>query len=319
MNTFSGIALRQISVVVLFVIAALGCKKNDESVASPQTITDRILEDNQFTILRSAVSYAGVGDQLKAGNLTFFAPNDAAFQAAGVANDAVIKSLSKEQVKAILLYHMLYASVSSSAIPSGINSVETASKGVAFLNKGTTGTIYVNSAKITQPDVAVANGYVHVIDRLLTPSTGNLLTTIQNNPNLTFLAAAIKRIGASNQTLLNTLSNTSSTNTVTVFAPNDAAFKADGRYTTIASIESANQQTLSNILLYHVTSGVLFSSQLQSGSLTSLLSNNRFTVSTSSGQVTVKGTKNNTAATIKQADIPTTNGVIHIIDQVLQP
>lgn len=318
MNTFS-MGLAKLSVLVLLAMASLSCKKTDEAVAVPQTITDRILEDNQFSILRAAVVYAEAGDALKAGNLTLFAPNDAAFQAAGLSSESAIKALSKEQVRAIILYHVLNAPVSASAIPSGQNSVETAGKGVAFINKATDGTIHINSAKLTQTDIAVANGYLHVIDRVLTPSVGNLLTTIQNNPSLTFLSAAIKRISASNPTLLATLNNSSSTNTVTVFAPNDAAFRADGRYATIAAIEATNPQNLANALLYHITSGVLFSNQLQTGSINSLLSGSKFTLTATSGLITVKGNKNNSVATVKQADIPTSNGVIHIIDQVLLP
>ena len=71
--------------VGLVVLASLGfvwsCQKRDNAVATPQTITDRILEDSQFSLFRAAVVYAGVGDALKDGNLTLFAPNDAPFQA----------------------------------------------------------------------------------------------------------------------------------------------------------------------------------------------------------------------------------------------
>ena len=309
---------RRISVIVLLLIAVLGCQKNDDTVAKPQTITDRIIEDGQFTLLRAAVAYAEVGDALKAGNLTLFAPNDAAFQSAGLGTPTAITSLSKEQVKTLLLYHLLYGSVPTSAIPEGLNSVATASKGIAFVNKSSDGKIYLNNAQVIQAAIAEANGYVYSIDRVLTPSTGNLLTTIQNNPNLTFLTAAVKRIGASNPTLLAALNNESSTNTVTVFAPNDAAFQSAG-YKDLAAINSANLQTLTNTLLYHVVSGVTFSNQLQTGSVSTLLSGNKLTVTATANQLTIKGNKNTTAATIKQGNIPATNGVIHVIDQVLQP
>lgn len=309
----------RICVFATLLLFTLGCTKSDNRVAAPQTISDRILEDSQFSLLRAVLARAGLGDMLKDGNLTLFAPTDSAFQASGLGNLAAIIATPQEQVRGIMLYHILYGSVSSARIPSGLNAVEMAGKGIAFFNKSSDGTIYVNNAKLTQTDLEVANGYIHKINRVLTPSTGNLLAAIQNNPNLTFLSAAVKRIGTSNSTLLGILNNAASSNLVTVFAPNDDAFKADGRYITIAAIESANQQTLANTLLYHVTSGVLFSNQFQTGNVTSLLSNNKFTLTVTQNQTTVKGSKNSTAATIKQADLPTTNGVIHIIDKVLQP
>lgn len=305
--------------VIGFLVIAVGCQKREEAVATPQTITDRILEDSQFNLFRSAVAYAGVGDALKAGNMTLFAPNDAAFQASGISSFAAILAMPQDQVRSLVLYHLLYGRASATAIPAGLNSVQMASQSTAFINKTNDGSIYVNNAKLTQTDIVVANGYIHVVDRLLNPATGNLLTTVQNNPNLTFLSAALKRISASNPSVLSALNATSVNNAVTVFAPSDAAFRADKTYNSLSAIETANVQTLTNTLLYHVVSGVLFSNQLQSGSLTTLLSGNKVTVTTTTNQITLKGNKNATAATIKQADLPTTNGVIHIIDQVLLP
>lgn len=310
--------LSRLSVFVLL-SASLGCQKRDDAVATPQTITDRILEDSQFSLLRVAMAYAETGDALKASNLTLFAPTDAAFQAAGLTTAEAIRAMSKEQVRSLIMYHVLYGRIVASAIPAGQNSVATANNGIAFVNKTTDGSIYVNSAKLMQTDITVANGYIHAIDRVLTPATGNLLTAIQANPNLTFLSAAIKRVAGSNPTLLATLDNASSTNTVTVFAPTDAAFKADKVYNSLAAIESANLQTLTNTLLYHVLSGVMFSNQFQSGSFTTLLSGNNVTVIVTGSQLSVKGAKNSTAAFVKQADLTASNGVIHTIDQVLQP
>ena len=318
MNSFSLAGARRILLFFLLLLGLLNCTKTDTAVATPQTITDRILEDSQFSLLRAAIAYAGISDMLKGGNLTLFAPNDAAFQAAGFGTPAAISSLPKEQVKTLLLYHLLYGSVAASAIPSGFNPVATASKGIAFFNKTSDSKVFVNNAQVIQSDIAVANGYMHTLDRVLTPSTGNLLTTIQNNPNLTFLTAAVKRIGTSNPTLLATLNTETSANPVTVFAPNDAAFQSAG-YKDITAINSANLQTLTNTLLYHVVPGVTFSNQLQTGPINTLLSGNKVAVTATANQITIKGNKNATPALIKQADVPATNGVVHVIDQVLQP
>ncbi|MFD2571539.1 fasciclin domain-containing protein [Spirosoma soli] len=304
-------------VFVLLLIAGLSCQTNDDTVAIPKTIADQILEDNQFSLLRAAVTYAEVGDALKGANLTLFAPNDAAFQASGL-TEAGIRALPKEQVKNIVLYHVLYSSIGSSAIPSGQNSVQTATNGVAFINKSDN-IIRVNNAQIVQADLSTANGYIHVINRVLSPSNGSLLATIQNNPDLTLLSAAVRRVASTNPTLSAALSTTASTNTVTVFAPNDAAFRSDSRYSTVTAIEAANPQTLANILSYHIITGIVFSNQLQSGSVNTLLSGSRLTISATNGNATVKGNRNSTAATIKTPDLVANNGVVHVIDQLLQP
>lgn len=308
-----------LSLLLLCLLITLSCKKNDDTVASPQTIPDRIHEDSRFSFLRAVINYANVGDALKAGNLTLFAPTDSAFRASGFNSIESLGALSKEQARRIVLYHVLTGSVSADKIPAGFNAVETAGNGTAYFNRATDGTVYINNAKVTQTNIQEANGYIHTIDRVLTPATGDLLTTIQTNPNLTFLAAAIKRSSSSSPALMSALTGGTSANRVTVFAPNDDAFKAHKFYNSLLAIESADPQTLASVLLYHMTPGVLFSNQFKTGTLTSLSSNNTFTVTVSPTQTTVKGTNNTDAATIKQANLPATNGVIHIIDKVLQP
>ena len=305
--------------VILLLFVFWGCQKRDDAVATPQTITDRVLEDGQFSLLRVAIAQAGVSDVLKDGNLTLFAPTDSAFVAAGLGTVAAIRSVPPDQMRTLVLYHLLTGSVMASEIPAGMNSVETLNKGTLYINKAANGTISVNNAKLIQTDIKTANGYIHTVNRVLMPSIGNVLANIQNNPTLTFLTAAIKRVGASNPTLLATLENASSANKVTIFAPNDAAFKADKVYNSLSAIESANVQTLTNVLLYHVIAGARFSTQFKTESIDTFYSGNKLITIVAPTQFMVKGAKNLTSATVKQADISATNGVIHIIDQVLQP
>jgi len=318
MNNSFSLLLSRLAVLGLLLTIALGCSKSENTVADPKTITDQILEDKQFSLLKAAMNYSGVGDALKGANLTFFAPNDSAFYRSGITSEAAITAMPKDQVKNILLYHTLYAPVSLSAIPSGVNAVQTASQSIAYLNNMGGGTVYINNAKIIQPDIKAANGIIHIIDHVLSPSTGSLLTTIQNTDNLTFLSAALKRIASSNPSLITSLNNTAATNPLTVFAPNDNAFMVSG-YRTISAIETASPQTLSSLLSYHMVSGLSLRSNLKTGSVTTLLANNKINITVSNDVVTIKGNKNTLAATIRTADIIANNGVIHIIDQVLQP
>ncbi|WP_461138355.1 fasciclin domain-containing protein [Spirosoma pomorum] len=315
------VGLRHTFVVLGIVLTVLGCSRDEATVAEPKTITDIILEDEQFSLLRAAMNYAGLVDTFKGGNLTLFAPTNAAFTAAGLGNDAAIRSRTPNQVQALLLYHLLPASVAAGDLPTGQNAIDMANKGTAFINKSSDAVISINNATLTQANVSTANGYIHIINRVLTPSAGNLLAAIDNNPDLTLLAAAIRRVGTTNPTIAATFSTsaTSMTNPVTVFAPSNAAFQADGRFTTPTAIASANQQTLANLLLYHMVSGLVFSNQIQTGSLISLFNNTRFTTIVAGSLVTLKGNSNPRTGTVKTADQVANNGVLHIIDQVMLP
>ncbi|WP_080237206.1 fasciclin domain-containing protein [Spirosoma rigui] len=304
---------------LLLVLIVPGCEDTASNVATPRTITDQILEDDQFSLLRAAIRHADVGDALKGGNITFFAPTNAAFQAAGLTTESSIMTLSKQQVAQTILYHVLGTPLVSTSLPEGLNSVETVNRSVLYVNKTATTTIYINNARVTQPDIRVANGYIHVIDRLLTPTTGSLLTNINTNPNLTFLSAAIRRISASNPTLAGLFSASNTTSPLTLFAPNDDAFKADSRFRTISAIDVADPQVLSNLLQFHAVSGVVFSNQLLTGTIVTMLPNSRLAVTVTNDFITVRGNRNSASAVIRSPDQTATNGVIHIIDQVLMP
>jgi uncharacterized surface protein with fasciclin (FAS1) repeats len=311
--------LRYWIVGLLLLLIVPGCTDTATNVATPKTVTDQILEDDQFSLLRAAMRHAGVGDALKGGNITFFAPTNAAFQAAGLPTESAITALPRTQVAQTILYHILGAPILSTSLPEGLNSVATVSRSVLYVNKAGPSTLYINNARVTQPDIRVANGYIHVIDRLLTPATGTLLTVIKNNPNLTFVAAAIRRISASNPTLAAMFDGSSSGSTLTFFAPTDEAFKTDGRFTTLSAIDVADPQVLSNLLLFHTASGVVFSNQLLTGRITTMLDNSRLAVTVTNDFITVRGNRNSVSAVIRVPDQTATNGVIHVIDQVLLP
>jgi len=101
----------------------------------------------------------------------------------------------------------------------------------------------------------------------------------------------------------------------TVFAPTDDAFAAlpDGLVTCL--LEEDNLPVLSNILLYHVASGKALSTDLSNEmSVPTLLEGQNVIIDLSNGD----GVKINDS-TVSTPDVLASNGVIHIIDQVLVP
>ena len=98
----------------------------------------------------------------------------------------------------------------------------------------------------------------------------------------------------------------------TVFAPTNAAFDEleDG----VLDALLANPDILEQILLYHVVSGKVMSSELSSGPVNTLLSGNTIDVDVSGGNVML-----NSLASVIGADVEATNGVVHLIDKVLIP
>ncbi|MGB0602076.1 MAG: fasciclin domain-containing protein, partial [Candidatus Poseidoniaceae archaeon] len=101
----------------------------------------------------------------------------------------------------------------------------------------------------------------------------------------------------------------------TVFAPTDEAFAAAG--INLSDYDTEEEiAALADILLYHVVAGEIASTDLADGANTVTAANgDELTVTVAEGVVTVGAE----GATVVLADVPASNGVIHVIDKVILP
>jgi len=97
----------------------------------------------------------------------------------------------------------------------------------------------------------------------------------------------------------------------TVFAPTDAAF-AKVPEATLDSL-AADPEALEAVLLYHVVEGEARASDVAELDSAETLNGASVTLETAGGSVMVND------AQVVQADVAASNGVIHVIDQVLIP
>ncbi|WP_444678178.1 fasciclin domain-containing protein [Halomonas sp. E19] len=99
----------------------------------------------------------------------------------------------------------------------------------------------------------------------------------------------------------------------TVFAPTDEAFAALPEGTVESLLEPENLDQLQAVLTYHVVPGKVMAEQAMDLDSATTVQGQDITISTSYGNVMVND------ATVIQADIEASNGVIHVIDSVLLP
>jgi len=133
---------------------------------------------------------------------------------------------------------------------------------------------------------------------------GTIVDVANADPSFTTLVTAIKAAG-----LVDTLS---APGPFTVFAPTDAAFAKLPKATLAKLLNPENKATLAKILTYHVIPGGVDSKSIKSGEVK--------TVEGASVKVRVKSsgiTVDN--AKVTKADVPASNGYIHVIDKVLIP
>jgi uncharacterized surface protein with fasciclin (FAS1) repeats len=99
----------------------------------------------------------------------------------------------------------------------------------------------------------------------------------------------------------------------TVFAPTDAAFGDLPEGTVESLLEEENKEKLQSILTYHVVPGAVMSSDLSGEMEVETVEGSTLTIDASGDGVMVGD------ASVVQADIEASNGVIHVIDGVLMP
>ncbi|MCB9554966.1 MAG: fasciclin domain-containing protein [Deltaproteobacteria bacterium] len=286
-------------------LAATGCS-DDASVANKdQSIAQIAAGDPQFSILTAALTKAGLVETL-AGNgpFTVFAPDNQAFAAAGITS---LDSFSVDQLKQILLYHVVPARVMAKDVQAG--TVLSAADLTLFV--GTQSGVSLNGgsgvtggAAVVTTDIEARNGVIHIIDRVLLPPDIVGCATYGNLTGLSGAVAAAAQL-SDGTPVLDALKGPGP---YTVFAPTNEAFAA------LNATPSAEQ--LRDVLLYHVVAGATASSAIPA--LAPSLLTNRWDNPLSLLFDTQAGVKVN-AANVKIADIKCTNGIVHAIDKVLLP
>jgi uncharacterized surface protein with fasciclin (FAS1) repeats len=129
------------------------------------------------------------------------------------------------------------------------------------------------------------------------------------NPDFSTLVAAVEAAG-----LAETLSGEGP---YTVFAPTNEAFAAIPAETLQSLLEPANQETLSQILTYHVVAGEVMAADVAPGEVETV-EGTPFTIEVEGSDVFIVDGQGGRAQ-IVTTDIVASNGVIHVIDAVLIP
>lgn len=103
---------------------------------------------------------------------------------------------------------------------------------------------------------------------------------------------------------------------LTLFAPSNAAFDA---FPDMAAAAVVNDTTaLTNVLLYHATSGITTSSDIVDGQILTMTNGDALNISISdSGDVSLLFPTG--AAMVIRGDLTASNGVVHVVDRVLEP
>jgi transforming growth factor-beta-induced protein len=291
--------------ISLSILTSCDKDEDDQMIPAEMTIVDYAASENNFSSLVAALTRADLaGDLDSPGTFTVFAPTNAAFtQLFSDLGVSGVDDIPVETLRSVLLYHVLGEEKNSGMLQTGYyNSLSPAFNGFMSLYVNLTSGVSINkSASVTTADVDVSNGVIHVIDKVLMPPT--VVDLALSNDNFSTLVQAVAKAG-----LVDTL-NTGGP--YTIFAPTNGAFQELFTQLGISGIDDLTAEQLTPILTYHVIEGNIRSTDLSAGSVSTL--NGEITVALSPSP-TINETSN-----IIATDVQGSNGVIHVIDEVLVP
>ncbi len=289
---------------VVFLATLFSCEEEDIAqlepgavLGDPNSLYNQASNNPSLSTFLDAAEKGGFTLALREGEdiLTVFAPSDEAFAAAGID----LSTLSQDDLERILNYHIISDSLSAAALVTERYQTNSG-KFIDLAVDG--GTVVIEpstaAARVTTADISGPNGFIHIIDKVLTPPN-ELAKIVGDNANLSLLNEAIGRFPDLESTAESFDAN------LTVFAPTNAAFEAFlAQFPQYESLEDVPDQVLLTILQYHLVGEELFS-----GAVTG-------EIETLQGESIAA---ENIAPTLATTDINASNGVAHVINQVLIP
>jgi len=291
----------------------------DAVIGLPTVVDQALANPAAFSSLVAALSAAD-GDLVNVlsgeGTFTVLAPDNDAFST--FLNGAALEDVPTDALANLLLNHVL---------GSVVTSTDLVGLGAGYTNTLATGpgannlSLYFDTAEgvrfngvssVTAADVVTTNGIIHAVDAVIGIPTVVTFALADTN-NFSTLVAALTTLTPSTD-FVSVLSDTSAE--FTVFAPTNDAFAA----ITVPSDEGV----VASILLHHVVSGNITSSDLVTGDNTvpSLLPNNSLTITllgTNGNIADMTDGSGNTDIGIIEVDVQAGNGVIHVINKVAIP
>jgi uncharacterized surface protein with fasciclin (FAS1) repeats len=308
--------LLQITTLLTLIIIVSSCSNDDDdniTMMQPETITELAVATADLSILVEALTIANLAQTLdQPGDFTVFAPTNSAFTAFLAQNN--IPSLSDVPVDVltqILLNHVVVGEKASTSLSTGyVSTLATQNSGLNLsMFVDTSNGVKLNGiSNVTTADIDATNGIIHIVDAVIGLPT--IVDQALANPAFSSLVTALS---AADGNLVSVLSGQGN---FTVLAPDNNAFTSFLNGTPLANVPT---DALANILLNHV-----ISNEITSSDLTGLGAGYTKTLATGPGGNilslyfnTTNGVSFNGVSSVVAADVVTTNGIIHAVDNVI--
>uniref|UniRef100_A0A671REF7 Periostin-like n=1 Tax=Sinocyclocheilus anshuiensis TaxID=1608454 RepID=A0A671REF7_9TELE len=237
-----------------------------------------------------------------AGSYTMFAPSDDAWEELDPVT-ALVSSGNTELYNA-LHYHMVNKRLLTKDLKNDMTLESMYNKQGLYINHYSNGVVTVNCARIIHGNQVATNGVVHVIDRVISVVSQTIKDVIESNDDLASLNTVALTSGLQGQL--------AEPGHYTLFAPTNEAFDKLG--SDVLERLMSDTTVLQALLKYHLLNSVQCSEAIMAGSIYGTLEGSNIEIGCDGESLTVNGIK-----MVLKKDIVTSNGVIHLIDQMLMP
>ncbi len=309
MKILSNIKIKNCLAALCLISLLVSCDKNDSPAPAGDNLDKLITAKAELSLFSAALTKTRLNTFTQGpGPYTIWAPTNAAFNAIGITNATDFNAMDSNLLVQILTYHIQATSRSFTEIPQGPNATMTTQSGFTqYASRYVDGFAFINGAKVSTPNIAASNGFLHIIDRVLIPPYYTNATNLALNSNYKqFLQAITKTATAI------------TANPYTLLAvPNNVMTAAGYDSTTIANATGTALTTLTSIIRYHLIPQRIFTPDFKAGTLKTVQATNL--VISLTGGLNIKGTNNPAPFQVTIPDVLSSNGVIHAINGLLKP
>ncbi|XP_073336181.1 periostin-like isoform X1 [Pagrus major] len=238
------------------------------------------------------------------GSFTMFAPSNEAWdQLDSNVRAALVGNVNIELYNA-LHFHMVNHRLLTKDMKNDMSVTSMYNDLGLYINHYSNGIVTVNCARIIHGNQVATNGVVHVIDRVISAVGSTIKEVLDVNDELSSFSAAALASGI--------MDKLDQPGHFTVFAPTNAAFDRLNPGYLKRIMEDKN--VIAALVNYHLLNSVQCSEAIMAGSVYETAEGSTIEIGCDGDSLTVNGIK-----MVLRKDIVATNGVIHLIDQVLIP
>jgi len=293
----------------------LGCDHNFAKPLCPVTcgnctnVVDIVNSTSSFSWFVKFLCVADLVNLLEGpDHFTVFVPTNEAFEnLSDTILDNYLDAQWIEHLRSLLLHHILSGWASSDYLYN-IDGLHLRSIGGNII-EASIDPLRVNDAEILTENITAINGILHVVDNVLLPTSALMsVADYTTDPSRDYTTSEFARF-IELAGITDLFSSLDPLGAITVFVPTNQAFRQ-----IVGVVDESNKTAVRDLIEHHVIRGITLLRDITDG--LEVMAGNSEILEFSNVN---KNIRINDDATLIQADILVTNGVIHLIDHVLTP